>query len=98
MTISGSFLVLRMVWSPNDVKQKIQKTLNNTHTTTQKLTNNGFRNTKKHPNFLNSFLTREYAKHNERVIRDGSKFTHSLTHSITHVNFQSLVTLLTSAE
>ena len=38
-----------MVWSPNDVKQKIQKTLNNTRTTTQKLTNNGFRNTKKHP-------------------------------------------------
>ena len=34
----------------NDVMQKIEKTLNNTHTTTQKLTNNSFRNTKKHPN------------------------------------------------
>ena len=33
----------------NDVIQKIEKTLNNTHTTTQKLTNNSFRNTKKHP-------------------------------------------------
>ena len=36
----------------NDVIQKIEKTLNNTHTTTQKLTNNSFRNTKKHPEFL----------------------------------------------
>ena len=35
----------------NDVIQKIEKTLNNTHTTTQKLTNNSFRNTKKHPAF-----------------------------------------------
>ena len=35
----------------NDVIQKIEKTLNNTHTTTQKLTNNSFRNTKKHPLF-----------------------------------------------
>ena len=34
----------------NDVIQKIEKTLNNAHTTTQKLTNNSFRNTKKHPN------------------------------------------------
>ena len=33
----------------NDVIQKIEKTLNNTHTTTQKLTNNSVRNTKKHP-------------------------------------------------
>ena len=33
----------------NDVIQKIEKTLNNTHTTTQKRTNNSFRNTKKHP-------------------------------------------------
>ena len=33
----------------NDVIQKIEKTQNNTHTTTQKLTNNSFRNTKKHP-------------------------------------------------
>ena len=33
----------------NDVIQKIEKTLNNTHTTTEKLTNNSFRNTKKHP-------------------------------------------------
>ena len=36
----------------NDVIQKIEKTLNNTHTTTQKLTNNSFRNTKKHPFFV----------------------------------------------
>ena len=36
----------------NDVIQKIEKTLNNTHTTTQKLTNNSFRNTKKHPKSL----------------------------------------------
>ena len=36
----------------NDVIQKIEKTLNNTHTTTQKLTNNSFRNTKKHPNLF----------------------------------------------
>ena len=35
----------------NDVIQKIEKTLNNTHTTTKKLTNNSFRNTKKHPGF-----------------------------------------------
>ena len=34
-----------------DVIQKIEKTLKNTHTTTQKLTNNSFRNTKKHPEF-----------------------------------------------
>ena len=33
----------------NDVIQKIEKTLNNTHTTTQKLTNDRVRNTKKHP-------------------------------------------------
>ena len=32
----------------NDVMQKIEKTLNNTHTTKQKQTNNGFHNTKKH--------------------------------------------------
>ena len=36
----------------NDVIKKIEKTLNNTHTTTQKLTNNSFRNTKKHPKIL----------------------------------------------
>ena len=36
----------------NDVIQKIEKTLNNTHTTTQKLTNNSFRNTKKHPKLV----------------------------------------------
>ena len=38
----------------NDVIQKIEKTLNNTHTTTQKLTNNSFRNTKKHPFFFSN--------------------------------------------
>ena len=41
----------------NDVIQKIEKTLNNTHTTTQKLTNNSFRNTKKHPKFQNTTIT-----------------------------------------
>ena len=30
-----------------------------------------------------TFLTREYAKRNERVIGDDGKFTHSLAHSIT---------------
>ena len=39
----------------NDVIQKIEKTLNNTHTTTQKLTNNSFRNTKKNPESLTGF-------------------------------------------
>ena len=38
----------------NDVIQKIEKTLNNTHTTTQKLTNNSFRNTKKHPKMFSN--------------------------------------------
>ena len=33
-----------------DVKQKIEKTLNNPHNETQKRTNNAFRNAKKHPN------------------------------------------------
>ena len=37
------------VQSPNDVIQKIERTLNKTHTTTQKRTNNGLRNTKKPP-------------------------------------------------
>ena len=45
-TFPGWFLG---VADTNDVIQKIEKTLNNTHTTTQKLTNNSFRNTKKHP-------------------------------------------------
>ena len=40
----------------NDVIQKIEKTLNTTHTTTQKLTNNSFRNTKKHPGKENTWL------------------------------------------
>ena len=44
--VNGWFLG---VADTNDVIQKIEKTLNNTHTTTQKLTNNSFRNTKKHP-------------------------------------------------
>ena len=47
MNCLGSFLVLRMVRSPNNVTQKIEKTLN-VHT---KLTNNSFRNTKQHPWF-----------------------------------------------
>ena len=35
----------------NDVIQKIEKTLNNTHTTAQNRTNNSFCNTKKHPKY-----------------------------------------------
>ena len=41
----------------NDVIQTIEKTLNNTNTTTQKLTNNSFRNTKKHPRVLSPALS-----------------------------------------
>ena len=40
------------VESPNDLVHKIPKTLNDTPTTKQKRTNNGFLNTKKHPCFL----------------------------------------------
>ena len=47
----ASFWWFLGVADTNDVIQKIEKTLNNTHTTTQKLTNNSFRNTKKHPSF-----------------------------------------------
>ena len=36
------------VQSPDDVTQKIENAKNNTHTTIQKRTNNGFLNTKKH--------------------------------------------------
>ena len=44
----GCFIVLRQVRStPNDVIQKIEKTLNNHYTITQKQTNNSFRNSKK---------------------------------------------------
>ena len=52
---TGNFcLVLRAqpVRSSHDLIQKTEKTLNNTRTTKQYLTNNGFRNIKKHPNFL----------------------------------------------
>ena len=44
----------------NDVIQKIEKTLNNTHTTIQKLTNNSFRHTKKHPKLWYTFVTGTY--------------------------------------
>ena len=40
-----------LVWRTGAIIQEIEKTLNNSHTTTQKWTNNGFRNTKKHANF-----------------------------------------------
>ena len=36
------------VQSPNDETQKIENAKNNTHTTIQKRTNNGFLNAKKH--------------------------------------------------
>ena len=44
----------------NDVIQKIEKTLNNTHTTTQKRTNNSFCNTKKHPKIWSQDLKNPY--------------------------------------
>lgn len=37
------------------VIQKIEKTVNDTHTATQKQTGNGFHNTKKHPDFVIAF-------------------------------------------
>ena len=53
------------------------------------------------------FLTREYAKRNERVIGMVGNFTHSLAHSLAHsprhsiqhsdVNFRSLITPLLNA-
>ena len=48
----GAFWWFLGVADTNDVIQKIEKTLNNAHTTTQKLTNNSFLNTKKHPAFF----------------------------------------------
>jgi len=42
--------------SPNDVIQKIEKALNDSHTTTQRRTNNGFRNTMKHPQSAFAFF------------------------------------------
>ena len=47
--------------SPNDVTQQIEKTLNNTHTTTKKQINNGFRNIKKLPkNHSEKIQTRKF--------------------------------------
>ena len=45
----------RCVQSQNDVIQKIEKTQNNTPTTTQKRTNNSFCNTIKHLRYLGRF-------------------------------------------
>ena len=42
-----------------------------------------------------SFLTREYAKLNERVIGDDGKFTDSLTDSLTYSLTHSLTQILT---
>ena len=42
----------RWVQSPSDVIQSFGRAANNTHTTKQKRTNNGFRNTRKHAKFL----------------------------------------------
>ena len=53
-----SFLVLLIVLSPNDIMQKIEKTLNNTHTSTEYLINNDFRNTKKHPQNATGFTNK----------------------------------------
>ena len=49
MAQRGSFFVLGTGAIACDVIQKIGKTLSNTQTTSQKRTNNGFRNTNKHP-------------------------------------------------
>ena len=46
---------------------KIEKKLNNTHTTTQKRTNNVFRNTKKHSNRLPYVLKLEQHLIQERI-------------------------------
>ena len=50
-----TFLVVscccRCGYLPNDLLQKIQKTLTNTHITKQKGTNKSVCNTKKHPHF-----------------------------------------------
>ena len=54
----------RWVQSPkiNDVTQK-KKTVNSTHTTTQKWTNNSFCNTKRHPTFLCCLIAVTFFKH-----------------------------------
>ena len=57
-SITSEFGWFLGVADTNDVIQKIEKTLNNTHTTTQKRTDNSFRNTKKHPEFA-TLETRE---------------------------------------
>ena len=51
--IYGQLLGLRMLRSPNDVKTKYSKTINNTLTTTQKLINNSLCNTKKYTIYKN---------------------------------------------
>ena len=66
----------------NDVIKKIEKTLNNTHTTTQKLTNNSFRNTKEHPIFLTGIprgLRRPFQKscHNIPITKGKNNHTDS---------------------
>ena len=63
----------------NDVIQKIEKTLNNTHTTTQKLTNNSFRNTKKHPEKLREEIT-------ETVKRNPESSLYDLSHDIEYLD------------
>ena len=55
----------------NDVIQKIEKTLNNTHTTTQKLTNNSFRNTKKHPDLV--YALKSKANHFQSLLKNEGK-------------------------
>ena len=55
------------VQSPNHVMQQVEKTKNNKSTTEQKRTNNGFRNTKKHPEMVIYFYSRVNSKVMERL-------------------------------
>lgn len=55
------------VQSPNYVMQQVEKTWNNKSTIEQKQTNNGFRNTKKHPEMVIYFYPRVNLKVMERL-------------------------------
>ena len=52
LPVMDSFLVLRTgpITKQRDTK-RVENTLNNAYTTTQKQTNNGFRNIQKHPSY-----------------------------------------------
>ena len=63
----------------NDVIQKIEKTLNNTHTTTQKLTNNSFRNTKKHPSISTNIFVLRLVTADKLTVLPRSRHSSSLS-------------------